>query len=435
VNTEIINVFYRDVLVGRLAEFEAGHLWEYDANFVRQGIELSPLRLPTEEIRKHCLNTNLHKLPGMVWDCLPDSFGMKVMDNAFASQNISSPPALQRLAYVGRDGIGALRFEPLLEDAAARVIEFAKFSHAAKEMDSRTDKTQLNLLRHSTSVGGAKPKALISFNPATQEYLVGAPPSLDLEHWLVKFQSSYDDEETIAEHALSLLAPECGIRTVHTALIEANFQGKILRHFAAKRFDIGNGEKIHYHSYKGVMEDQYENRPSPDYENLAILTKKLTRSHSQQMEMFRRALFNVFVCNNDDHAKNHGFLFDDENWTLSPAFDLTFSLQSFNTEREMPVVGKIRNIRRSDFARLAHFCGITAKDADAAIDQVRAGLKQWETVCARAGLSSSMHSEIENAIAARLAEFDSDGPPVVSGGLSTKSAQAAPKESLAPGPA
>jgi serine/threonine-protein kinase HipA len=406
---EIIHVFYGDDLIGRLAEYQGGHLWEYDRDFLRRGIELSPLRLPTSTQSKHCLNPALFRLPGMIWDTLPDSFGMKIMDNAFASQNISSPTALQRLAYVGRDGIGALRFEPLLEDAAAKVIGLAKFAQAAKEIDSRSDRTQLKLLRHSTSVGGARPKALISFDPRTNDYLVGAEPLSEREHWLVKFQSSSDDEETITEHALSLLAKKCGIHTVQTTLLKENFQSHTLHHFAAQRFDIENGRKIHYHSYKGLMEEAYGNRPSPDYENLIVLTAKLTGSHWERVEMFRRALFNVFICNNDDHAKNHGFLFDGLNWRLSPAFDLTFSLHSFHTERAMPVLGKIHHIGQSQFKHLAKVSGISSKEASATVEEVREGLKHWMSLADKVGLTSSMAAEIETAITLKLGEYDSMG--------------------------
>ena len=150
-------------------------------------------------------------------------------------------------------------------------------------------------------------------------------PIIDNEHWIIKFPSRFDDINVgQMEYDYSICAKKCGIYMTETRLFDSK---RCKGYFGIKRFDREKNKKVHMLTAAALLELDYR-QPSMDYHTLMKLTKILTRDNTMDVEnMFRRACFNVFAHNRDDHAKNFSFVYDDmeKRWRLSPAYDLTYS--------------------------------------------------------------------------------------------------------------
>ncbi|MHC8373072.1 HipA domain-containing protein [Pseudomonas sp. MDT1-85] len=118
----------------------------------------------------------------------------------------------------------------------------------------------------------------------------------------------------------------------HTELLEVQMrQGGFERFFAAKRFDRDGDRKIHMMTLSALVYADFR-APTMDYSQILKLTSALTKSAAEVEKMARLMIFNAVFHNYDDHTKNFAFLYhepQDKNgqgaWTLSPAYDLTFS--------------------------------------------------------------------------------------------------------------
>ncbi|MDR1146040.1 MAG: HipA domain-containing protein [Verrucomicrobiales bacterium] len=283
------------------------------------------------------------------------------------------------------------------QEHAAEEIDLARLAAQAK-LGFNQDRgvAALELRRVTGSVGGAQPKALVTLEPRTGRFWVGAVECEGGVPLILKFQDDADDDTPLLEHALSLTAKRCGIDAVDSMLVSGkDRQGRILNHFAAKRFDIRDSQRVHYLSFAGATEGKYGigEAASADYVHVLTATVRLSRDVRAGEEMLRRAIFNVAVANIDDHIRNHGFLFDGKEWHPAPAFDLIHAAITETTERAMPVAGRVSNIMRADIERLIAQAGLPRQAADRALEQVGAGLKEFFAVAAAATLL------LENAIA------------------------------------
>ena len=130
-----------------------------------------------------------HGLPGMLSDSLPDRFGNELI-NAWLARQGRTPEsfnAVERLCYTGTRGMGALEFAPALGPVARRSshLEISKLVELASEVLSHRDSLQgsfrgdrkeealRDILRVGTSAGGARAKAVIAWNPETNEVRSG----------------------------------------------------------------------------------------------------------------------------------------------------------------------------------------------------------------------------------------------------------------------
>lgn len=405
----LIEVFYHGtgespVRMGRLAPWRQGHVFEYDSDFLRLGIELSPVRLPLQTEPSYHDKRSFYQIPGVFADALPDDWGMRILEKYFRRKFDAVPSSLERLAYVAANGIGALEFRPAIADSElSERVDLIRLEEEARRHEADASGEILEVLRHTTSVGGARPKALVSRDPQTGQFWSSVGLKPEWEHWLVKFQSAPDDEEPLIEYAYSKLASACGIRVAEPQLIDTNGKAGKLQHFASKRFDLRGSKRIHFHSFMGLMEGEYgSGRLSPDYESLILLAGQLTQQHAERLEMFRRAIFNVLAGNGDDHAKNHGFLYENGQWICSPAYDLTYRMMSPHDERAMPILGKGFGITGDDFKRLAQATDISEKEANTLIKQVIEGLQQWPPIAKKSGVSKQTVSEIGSDIKNRI---------------------------------
>ena len=227
--------------------------------------------------------------------------------------------------------------------------------------------------------------ALIAFNPDfTQVSAGGAEVSAGFKGWLIKFQIDPEDHLCRQEHALSLMAAAAGIRVPDTRLFQTP-EGAA--HFMTRRFDLNGNAPIHLHSYAGLTHTPM--RDLIDYSDLLDLTRELTARESEVDEMFRRAVFNIAIANDDDHSRNHAFLMDASGeWMLSPAYDITRSGYALGSGfRAAGVRGKFSGITPDDMSALAAAHGL--RRVEEKIEAVLGAIRLWPSFAEQAGLRDS----------------------------------------------
>jgi len=441
VNALFANVIYMGVKAGvvywdenlRTAAFE------YTPDFLKNGVELAPLKMP---LRPDVYQfANLHEsysgLPGMLADCLPDTYGNALINEWLRRQqrspNVFSP--VERLCYIGDRGMGALEFRPSTRPRSSKaeivhidkLIELASMALANKSGLSTQlcDEESLSeILRVGTSAGGARAKAVIALNPVTNEIRSGqAVVPSGFEHWLLKFDgvsSSFDgvkDPQGYGriEYAYHLMAKDAGMNMTHCRLFEEGGRA----HFMTRRFDrTDDGQKIHYSSLFGMAHMPYSapGSHSHSYEDFFEIIDALDLAPEFRHEAFRRMVFNVLACNMDDHTKNFGFLLSPTGtWELAPAFDVTYANNPqpgrWTATQQMSVMGKRMEITINDLISAGHHCNVaTQPKLKEIIEQVVETLQKWDEFAEEAGVTASTMNQIQRAINSRINESD---PPAL----------------------
>jgi serine/threonine-protein kinase HipA len=104
------------------------------------------------------------------------------------------------------------------------------------------------------------------------------------------------------------------------------------------------------HTLAGLTHVDFNEPGHYSYEQFWRITKALTRDNSVNLEIFKRAIFNVIARNQDDHAKNFSFLMDESGkWNLSPAYDITFANgEKYTANHQMSIGAKLNNFTRKD---------------------------------------------------------------------------------------
>lgn len=377
------------ISVGRLAIRNNQIYFEYDADFLKHNLSLSPLRLPLERGLKTFDRGLFEGLPGLFNDSLPDGWGRLLLDRSLREKGIISSELtpLDRLAYVGTTGMGALIYEPDHHDAKQinKINLDVLASNAYHVLDGSAKEVFSALLALNGSSAGARPKVMIGVDQNKKNVMHGESvlPS-KYTHWLVKFCNIQDGEDAGAiEYVYSLMARAAGLTMTDTHLFPAK---KGSGYFATQRFDRDNNKRVHMHTVCGLLHSDFRS-PSLDYEDLLALTSILTRDIQEVERLFRQAVFNVLSHNRDDHAKNFSFLMNElGEWKLSPAYDLTFS-SGPGGEQSTMVLGKGKQITRDDLIQLGLRAKLDNKIIKHIIDQTHDALSQWRALANLHGVS------------------------------------------------
>lgn len=417
-STPVIEVKIWDQTVGAVAADPTlgAYVFEYTPAWRRQGIELSPVLLPVAGAQSSfvfpALPESFHRLPGLIADALPDDFGNALIDAWMAQHGVAKAAitALDRLAYMGRRGLGALEFRPAKGSAteSQKPLEMQSLVEAARtvlhgdlEGDAHAQAALGNIIRVGTSAGGARAKAVLAWNPRTQEIRSGqfevAP---GFEHWLLKFDGIGKDFElgTTAdygriEYAYHLMAGQgAGITMSPCRLLEENGRA----HFMTKRFDRDGTRKHHIQSLCALQHLDYKQRSTHAYEQLFLGLHHLGLDDAALEQAFRRMTFNVMARNCDDHTKNFGFrLQQGGRWELAPAYDVT---HAYNPQGEwtyqhlMSVNGRFKDIQRADLLAVAD--RFSVPHAKAIIEEVKAAVARWPEFAAEAGVPADKQALI-----------------------------------------
>jgi serine/threonine-protein kinase HipA len=396
------------------------YAFAYDPAWRRKDIEVAPLTMPLSDRRDTFVFPVLPRetylgLPALLADALPDDFGNALIDAWMATKGIekSSITVLDRLAYMGMRGMGALEFRPMRgshKESATPVAMKALVEEARRlvqgnfSVDNETKAALANIIKVGTSAGGARAKAVITWNPNTDEVRSGqfdAAPGF--EHWLLKFDGVGKDKELGTgegygriEYAYSLMAKAAGITMSSCRLLEENGRA----HFMTKRFDRditrGQTRKHHVQTLCAMNHLDFRQRGTHAYAQLFLTIARLNLGDEAVSQAFRRMAFNVMARNCDDHTKNLAFrLKQGRSWELAPAYDVT---HAFNPKGEwtyqhlMSVNGKFQGITRDDL--LADADRFSVRKPLEILAEVRAALENWLEFTLNAGLETSLRDRV-----------------------------------------
>jgi len=389
------------VAVGTLAERERRVFFEYDAEFVERGVELSPLKLPLRAGVQEGPPSPFNGLFGVFADSLPDGWGMLLMDRDFRQRGIGRERVtpVDRLAYIGSRGMGALTYHPTTgpKDAGTDEVELDEFAAQAEAvLEGSAEEVLPELMRAGGSPGGARPKVVVGYREGDGRLISGSDRLPDgYRGWIVKFGCRDDHTDAgVVELAYARMAEAAGVE-VPAARLFATPAGA--RYFAAARFDRPPGGRRHVHTLAGVLHADFR-YPEVDYEAYLRATLYVTRDQSAVVQAFRRMVFNVLAHNRDDHSRNFAFLMEPDGvWRHTPAYDLTFS-RGPGGEHTMAVAGEGLHPARRHFADLAAKMAIPAGQREGVIEQVAAAVGRWPGLAGELGVDETLAAEIQTRL-------------------------------------
>jgi serine/threonine-protein kinase HipA len=199
-----LNVFIFGNKVGELFEVKNQIYFKYDKEFLLQNIEISPLKLPLSSK----VYTNLdyvdyyNYLPGVFFDSLPDRFGTKTIEKYYEQKGVNPKllTPLQKLAFIGQSGIGALEYVlSIFDDEANEILEIRDLYNQTKSIIANSPNEFSNdWIKHASSfasAGGARPKVLISWNKEKNIIKSKDCNESGFEEWLLKFDERVSNSE------------------------------------------------------------------------------------------------------------------------------------------------------------------------------------------------------------------------------------------------
>lgn len=392
------------------------YAFRYTPEFVARGVEPAPLRMPLSETETY-LFTDLpeatyKRLPALLSDALPDDFGNALIDRYMAERGMSatSVSALDRLAYMASRGIGALTFKPTRGPATKKptALDLTKLVTQARaaveghfDGDDAASAALRSIIEVGTSAGGARAKAVIAWNPQTEEIRSGQLDAPDgFEHWLLKFDGMGKDNELgqaqgygRIEYAYHLMAHDAGVDMTACRLLHENGRA----HFMTRRFDReGRSGRHHMQTLCALDHVDYKKKGTNAYAQLFRAIHTLKLPYEALEEAFRRMVFNVMTRNCDDHSKNFSFrLREGQGWELAPAYDVTFAHNpkgEWTHQHLMSVNGKFKDFNEGDLLAEAERFAIGS--ARRVIDQVRAAVRDWPKFASSAGIATAQTMDI-----------------------------------------
>ncbi|HEX4620865.1 MAG TPA: HipA domain-containing protein, partial [Myxococcaceae bacterium] len=290
---------------------------------------------------------------------------------------------LDRLALIGARSMGALVYEPETPLEPPVVVSLPELEADAQAVlhDARGPDLD-RLLALGGSPHGARPKLLVQL-AAEGEVIYGERKwRPGCAHYLIKFRALEDGLHAgTLEHAYLRMARAAGIDAPESRMLGR--KGKHPGYFAVRRFDRDGARKVHLHTLCGLLHAP-PRVTSLAYRDLLIATRQLTRNEAAVSEMFRRACFNVFAHNRDDHTRNFAYLMDEAGqWRNSPAYDLTFS-EGPGGEHTLLVHDEGANPTEKHLRSLAASADV--KRAGPIIEQVRSTVRRFRHFADEAGL-------------------------------------------------
>ena len=360
-------------------------VFEYSVEARQKGLELSAYRLPLEgpQLRRDFPDHQL-RLPGPVYDALPDGWGMLLMDRLFKRRGLNTARigALERLAYIGSNAMGAMAFEPVEAEGEESDVHIPLEQLAAEVQDvlnGEGGEFLETLLLVGGSPQGARPKALVYRDPQSGAFTTAVTPGF--EAWLVKFPAKEEHPEVCAiEMVYAACLRECGIETPATQYFSLpNGQAA----FASKRFDRHDGLRVPMQSLAAFTGADYRTPGTLDYVSFLRATRICTNDMREMKLAYERCVFNVAFNNRDDHPKNFAYIMArNGQWRLAPAFDVTFC-EGPAGYHQMDVLGEAMAISRADMLGLAEEAEVPQDVAAMMIDDVCKVASQFTAIAER----------------------------------------------------
>ncbi|WP_066631105.1 type II toxin-antitoxin system HipA family toxin [Labilibacter marinus] len=373
--------------------------FRYNTNFLKLGINISPIKLPLSSEIATAGPEPFEGLFGVFSDSLPDGWGKLLLDRTLASKKVDlqSLTPLDRLSYVGDKGMGALCYRPKF-DEDINVLSKIELDTLAQEMGHILKGIDSDIIEElftlGGSSGGARPKIFVGYNKDTNEIVHGHHQLAEgFEDWIIKFPSSSDNKEIAnVEYAYHKMALKAGLNMSECKL----FTGRSGQtYFGTKRFDRIKGKRIHMHTASGLMHDNFR-MSTMDYGHLMDCAFQMEKHVEAYEKVLRLAAFNVFAHNRDDHSKNFSFLMDAKGrWNFAPVYDLTFSNSAYGFHSTM-IAGESKNPGKKHLLELAKHFGI--KKPYQLLEEVQEAICQWNTIAKECGVSKTLINNIEKVM-------------------------------------
>lgn len=374
------------VVAGRLAAEGDSLLFNYGKSYLARenAIALYEPELPLR-------SGELPLLPGLsmpncIRDASPDAWGRRVIINKkLGLKGVTADSAqLDELTYLlesGSDRIGALDFQR----SPSEYVPRASVNASLEELIQSAERVEKGLplspeldqaLNHGTSIGGARPKALLSDHD---------------RKYIAKFSSTTDLYSVVkAEYIAMRLARLAGLNVATVSLTQASNKDVLL----IERFDrepmLGGWQRKALVSSLTLFELDEMMARYASYEKLAeIIRFRFTGASETLRELFSRMVFNILCGNTDDHARNHAAFWDGAMLTLTPAYDICPQGRTGNeASQAMLISGDNRMSRISSCLDAAHHFLLDREEAIRIVEgQMRVILDNWDSVCDEANLS------------------------------------------------
>lgn len=384
-------------------------IFSYDKDFISRGTDIAPLTASIHNPRYSLpflgeTDRDIFSgLPAFIADSLPGGWGNAVYNAWVAEHHLSSRQItpIDKLAFIGKRGMGALEFEPAVPIEESRDIALKDLYLRAKEILANreqvaADSRQLDmdvLYEVGTSAGGNHAKAVIARNNKTGEIRSGQIDlSADYTYYLLKFEEHEHYPLTRIEMAYYDMACACGIHMMPSRLIDIGTE----RHFLTERYDRKDGQKMHTQTLAAMMPE------ASSYEDLMDVCLKIQLPYAEVEETFRRAVFNILTTNVDAHIKNFSFMMrEGESWHITPAYDLTFSCfnpgNKFDPAHYLSLNGKTMNINGEDLLTLGRIYNI--KNPNAIIKDCANAVMEFRTIAAKYDVSEPWIDKVERHFA------------------------------------
>jgi serine/threonine-protein kinase HipA len=386
------------VPAGRLDMIEDGRnsyaTFQYGARYLRRpnrvSVDPAALALPDPDDVPHTFRSaEDFDLFNGIRDAAPDGWGRNLMHKAAGPENLEQ---FDYLVASGDHRVGALAFGPDPSSGPTRIAPWGKGAAAGERLDlaalaeaaervqsvDRLDPDLQRILEAGSSLGGVRPKAAADHH--------GMP-------WIAKF-SAKDDIYPVCrtELAVMRLARECGLLVPDTDF--ATIRGRDI--YLIRRFDrLVEGNRlmrVPFASALTMLEAHEIAAHRYSYRDLAEVLRRLGSDPRNDLrELFRRMAFNILVGNDDDHLRNHAFLFDGRGWRLSALYDVVPRPHAGANGRLILAVGE-----RGHAATLANALtgaatfGLKREEAAALLEELRVCVgARWKAALSEAGIGAT----------------------------------------------
>ncbi len=369
------------VVAGRLDPQGSVFTFTYGQSYLACEDSIS-LYLPELPLRRGPIAPLAGEVAGCVADAAPDAWGQRVILNAQIGRGAEGPGDLSLLTYLQESGsnrIGALDFQLSPDEYVAReagATTLAELAESAERVEQGVplSPTLDRALLHGSSVGGARPKALLS----------------DGDRQLIaKFSSTTDSFPVVKGEFIAMeLARRAGLDAANVELTSALGKDMLL----IERFDRpGGGTRREMVSALTILELDEISARYASYADLADrIRARFAEPTASLRELFARIVFNVLVGNTDDHARNHAAFWDGESLALTPAYDVCPQARAGGEAAQLMAIGKdgFRMSQLSGCVARASEYRLSEADAREIVDgQIATIEDEWADVCDRAELT------------------------------------------------
>ncbi|MEX1216653.1 type II toxin-antitoxin system HipA family toxin [Saccharospirillum sp.] len=376
------------VVAGRITQNGDTYGFNYGASYLRRNGAI-PIYNPELPLRRGLIEPVAGlSMASCIRDGSPDAWGRRVIINRLVGARAAGTEAsdITELTYLlesGSDRIGALDFQQSATEYVPRIKAEASYEQlleAAERIEQGVPLTPAldKALNHGTSIGGARPKALIDSG----------------DHKMIaKFSSSTDIYSVVkAEFIAMKLAAACNLNVAPVSMIAAAGKDVLL----IERFDRINSKagwqrRAMVSALTMLGLDEMMARYA-SYQDLAeIIRHRFTEPKDTLRELYGRIVFNILCGNTDDHARNHAAFWDGEMFTLTPAYDICPQGRTGNeTTQAMLIKGENRMSTLHNCLAAAPDFLLNDKEAKAIIeDQFATIASEWNRLCEKAKLTET----------------------------------------------